>query len=703
MQSIKKFLWTIFMGLTVLGCCLLTACGEGSGNKVKLYDGGTLVKEANVAVNQTYEFGVPDKFGYAFLGWYSEESGGSSYTDEFGSSAGMTWKSDNPSALYAHWEAKKYILSLDYCGATALNTVTELSATYDRPITDIFPVPQKTSSSFLGWFTKKEGGKQITDETGKALEMIYNAGNYPIDEKGTTLYAQWGAKKVTYSFFVEGQSAGQATYDVGATLYELPVPAQMKDNHCFKAWCFDSTYLSEISFPFVIPDSSENFVTLYAKFEEASINELVFTTYGTGDREYEVSYVGSSEKIVIPDTYYGKKVTRVRSVSSSAVREIILPQTITEFVAGAFKNCSALEKINIPYAVKELPKEIFSGCVALQSVVIPAKTETIGTDAFAGCTQIESISLSQKITEVGSGAFRDMSALTAITVAEGNESYLSLDGVLYSQVGNSRYLVQYPAAKTGDSYAMDAATVKISDYAFSGSRLTTITVGGKINSVGKGAFEGCKYLVSASIDSEAISFTINEGAFKDCSNFKALKINRSKEPTLRANAFVGVADTFSVYVSSNLIVKYETATNWNSLKGKIFSLGDIIGDFAVQEVNGGYAIRQYFGTKKEVMIPEILNAKHIVGIADNAFSLSDVEKVTVSQYVTEIGSNAFKNCAFLQSIIMDCDPPTLGEGAFTGVDADFAIYVKGSPDRLDAYRAATGWSVYNEKIWSLNG
>ncbi|MGN0819975.1 MAG: leucine-rich repeat protein [Christensenellaceae bacterium] len=702
MKSVKKTLFIIIVLSSMFSlCCVLSSCA-GDYIAVDLYDGDTFIKKVNVIQDYEYDFGVLDKTGYTFLGWYSEEIAGTAYTDAQGKSAGMTWKEKNSTTAYAHWEANKYKISLDYCGATSFDTVTDISATYDTEIADKLPVPQKTGYSFVGWYTDKTNGTQITDALGEFFDntRFYNDSVYPLSSEGTTLYAHWGDKTVTYTFSTgDGTPVSEVTYPVGTVLYELP--SSTKDNYCFVSWCFDSTMLLELTFPYTIPQSSEDFVTLYANFVPGTIDVLQFKAISsTGDREYEVAYSGNAEKIVVPDSYYGKKVTRVRKIDSSTVKEIVLPQTVDEFINGAFENCTSLEKINIPLAVETIPEKCFSGCSSLKSIIIPQKVKTIGKEAFAGCSTITQINLSANVSAINSGAFRNMASLGKFIIDEANERYMVKEDVLYYKIGNSSYLVQYPAAKQGETYNIDASTVKIMEYSFSSSKISSIVIGGKISSIETGAFENCANLVKVSITGSAVSFSIGADAFLNCSNLKAIKIELNKVPTLNATALNGVSETFSVYVTSEMIRNYQTATNWRNISSKIYSLGTIFGDFAIEEIIGGYTIRQYFGTEKEVTIPEILNAHKIVKIDENAFSFSNMEKVTISQYVTEIGNNAFKNCTSLKSIVMECEPPTLGDGVFVNIGVDFGIYIKNTAEVLDAYRTADKWSELSAYIWS---
>ena len=95
------------------------------------------------------------------------------------------------------------------------------------------------------------------------------------------------------------------------------------------------------------------------------------------------------------------------------------------------------------------------------------------------------------------------------TLAEGNETYMVKDGILFSKSGDE--LVIYPAEKKDETYRIPEGCTKIADYAFRGvSRLKTVDLG-KITTLGEGAF------YSASLTGELVlpdSLTTLEGYFQ---------------------------------------------------------------------------------------------------------------------------------------------------------------------------------------------
>ena len=88
----------------------------------------------------------------------------------------------------------------------------------------------------------------------------------------------------------------------------------------------------------------------------------------------------------------------------------------------------------------------------------------------------------------------------------------------------------------------------------------------------------------------------------------------------------------------------------------------------------------------------------VTSIGDYTFSeCSSLTSVIIPNSVTDIGGSAFSYCSGLTSItLLPTTPPTLGWSVFTDISSSAIITVpKGT---LDAYKAATNWSDYADKM-----
>ncbi len=100
---------------------------------------------------------------------------------------------------------------------------------------------------------------------------------------------------------------------------------------------------------------------------------------------------------------------------------------------------------------------------------------------------IENIHLGAQVESISRSNYT--SSLKSITVDSENKHYKTVDGILYTADG--KLLVWAPSRKSGE-YTIPDSCVRIGDFAFSASSLTSLTLGAGIASIGSRAFESAK-------------------------------------------------------------------------------------------------------------------------------------------------------------------------------------------------------------------
>ena len=76
---------------------------------------------------------------------------------------------------------------------------------------------------------------------------------------------------------------------------------------------------------------------------------------------------------------------------NGSVREIILPDSLTEIGDGAFYDCGALQTIVIPDSVTKLGTGAFVDCKSLESVTLGSGLTETGSDLFVGCDALKNV------------------------------------------------------------------------------------------------------------------------------------------------------------------------------------------------------------------------------------------------------------------------------------------------------------------------
>ena len=96
------------------------------------------------------------------------------------------------------------------------------------------------------------------------------------------------------------------------------------------------------------------------------------------------------------------------------VKDLIIPNSVTNIGYAAFHFCSSLTSITIPNSVTEIEYHAFTGCSGLTSLTLPNSVTSIGHQAFSLCSGLISIRIPNSVTSIGRGAFDSCSGLTTI-------------------------------------------------------------------------------------------------------------------------------------------------------------------------------------------------------------------------------------------------------------------------------------------------
>ncbi|MBQ9860906.1 MAG: leucine-rich repeat domain-containing protein, partial [Clostridia bacterium] len=167
----------------------------------------------------------------------------------------------------------------------------------------------------------------------------------------------------------------------------------------------------------------------------------------------------SLESITIPDS-----VTSIqpRAFSScTSLTSVVVPDTVTGIGSGAFAYCNALESIVLPFVGDSLDgttntcfgyifgadsySENDTAVPASLKTVVITKAIKIAKNAFRSCVNLESITIPKTVTGIGTDAFYGCTALSSVTVDAQNQSFSSVDGVLFDK--QKTKLIYYPLGK----------------------------------------------------------------------------------------------------------------------------------------------------------------------------------------------------------------------------------------------------------------
>lgn len=415
---------------------------------------------------------------------------------------------------------------------------------------------------------------------------------------------------------------------------ELPTP--VREGYTFGGWYTDAKLSTDNRVTSPPADS----VTLYAYWsEETRANLLEYTVSSDG-----VTVTGLSDEtrqiLHVPAYIGGLPVVGIADDAFDAVplTRVALGNLITSIGARAFKECSTLVEITLPEGVKSIGSEAFLGCGALQPFPIPASVQSIGNKAFAGC-----------------------------------DSMPLADGILYL----GEWLI------------------------FGKENLSTVSVRNGTKYIACGAFEGCEELRTVTLPEGLL--TVGAGAFSKCAALEPILLPQSItmiEQGVFSGAFMN---------GGSLTIPEGTIHAWNREDLAATGLEEIIilTDEAVclglPETVKRVTIGKktvYAGSTGSIELPEIREFfapnieswisfhlwKRSISILDRAtLYLNGVPlgyELVIPEGVTEIPSDAFKNCDVIERIVLPSTLERVGEGAFAGCYNIVEVY-NCSPLTLD--------------------
>ncbi len=417
---------------------------------------------------------------------------------------------------------------------------------------------------------------------------------------------------------------------------------------------------------------SNGYVGYYALDIYTSVNEesKLDTTddgyifYADGSTIYLVGYIGSDTELTLPDDYNGSNY---------------------EIYEYAFYKCTSLTSVTIPDGVTSIGSYAFYRCTRLTSVTIGSGVESIGYHAFYDCYKLVEVYNLSSLNITKGSSYEGYIGYYALNVYTPNSGESKLhttdDGYVFYAGGSTVYLVRYVGSDTEltlpDDY--DGSSYEIYEDAFSYcSRLTSVTIGNGVESIGDGAFYRCTSLESITIPDSVKSIgsyafggctslesviigsgveSIEWYAFKDCTSLESVTIG-SGVKSIADNAFRGCTSLNAVYITD--------ISAWCNINFNI--------DFYEYASNPLYYAHKLYlnGT----LVTDLVIPDSVTSISDYAFYDCDsLTSVTIGNGVTSIGDCAFEDCTSLESVTIGNGVESIGDDAFHECTSLNAVYI----------------------------
>ena len=252
----------------------------------------------------------------------------------------------------------------------------------------------------------------------------------------------------------------------------------------------------------------------------------------TGLTEVNISDLSAWCKISFGDAYanpicYAKNL----KLNGSEIKDLVIPNDITEIKNYAFTYCTGLTSVTIPNSVTSIGSSTFRNCTGLTSVTIPNSVTSIGSFAFyncsgltsvnynavnctsmgssnypvfKGCSNFKTLNIGNEVKTIPNYAFYGCTSLTNLRLDDGLESITGLsfpDSPIETLHLGRNTLDTFMKNKTSLIKLTTGNNItEIPDEAFYGcTNLSDIVISNSVTKIGNNAFWGCNKLISSEI------------------------------------------------------------------------------------------------------------------------------------------------------------------------------------------------------------
>ncbi len=342
----------------------------------------------------------------------------------------------------------------------------------------------------------------------------------------------------------------------------------------------------------------------------------------------------------------------------------------------------------IPEGVISICHDAFIGN-HLASIILPNSLETIGYQAFWNSAYLTEITLPPNYTDYDSSSFNRCQNMTAFYVADDNEEYAAIDGILYDK--NLTTLIRAPGGMSG-SLTIRTGVSQIHEGAFQWcEELTAMILSEGIQTIGANAFS---YSGVKSVYLPASLITIERGAFENTDSLNYVHYAGSTEDW--TNVTIGDRNAslllHTIHCQDGEVASQPvTGTIGEGITYMLTAEGDLTVSGAGQW--------DYWAFNDNTIIVSVVLDPGVTEIGWGGFAwCTNLASIVLPNTVTDLKYEAFYYCRSLESIAIPASVTSFGNEVFDGCQSLTDITFGGTITQWQALVNGTDNSKLDECV-----
>ncbi len=239
------------------------------------------------------------------------------------------------------------------------------------------------------------------------------------------------------------------------------------------------------------------------------------------------------------------------------VSTIVIPDTVTAMGEGSIQ--ANAESVTISSKMTVLPNDFYG--ISDRRIVIPSNIEAISSRAFSQCYDIPELFIPNSVTTYGKNAFS--TEISKYIVDQTNKYLSSYEDELY----NADKTVLLSSVPCTSSYTVKEGVKELGDYAFAGSKLTSITLASTTTKLDSFVFSECEKLETFVSNKEVTE--IGTRCFSSNTSLTGTLDFRDSLKWISRQAFNDLNENPLTYIISDTVT-YMNEDAFNSVTGNIY-------------------------------------------------------------------------------------------------------------------------------------
>ena len=382
------------------------------------------------------ELAIPQKEGFQFKGWYSDQE----QTQAVASFAGLT----GDVTLYGHWAGTLYTVVIEGIdGATLAEGSLAVTGFSTEDTTLSLPAYTKRFYDFAGLYLDSEfNGTAVTQIDKDSAESGATL----------TLHAKWTEKVYTVNYdllFDSGVTNPNSSTVTASTGGALAAPTYTDIDFVFAGWFANysgGTYSNQVTeLPVDGVAGYDNSITLHAKWTHATpwtpsgATVRVTTMQTVANDIAALTLEGEEFYLLVTDTSINRwqngsvNAALKANITTDFYFDFSAATTLFELTGSFFNRCENFTGITLPDSFNSSDYGFIG--TKLKFIKLPDQVTLIPFRAFADCVELETIYLSKNLLEIRAGAFSNCSKIKETYY---NSTYEDLKKNLYDYFSDLR-------------------------------------------------------------------------------------------------------------------------------------------------------------------------------------------------------------------------------------------------------------------------